>query len=135
MDRRAVDSKFIVSFSVDYSGFLLEDSYLTDPDNYEVNNKAYSIEIGKNTNPSSSYTHIIKLKLDPTQPVISRGNIKVSLLKKSAPWAEQFTDHEGVDINAEGAMQKTFGLKTLVDGVFDAYKADSNYASFTISIK
>ena len=135
MDRRAVDSKFIVSFGVDYSGFLLEDSYLTDPDNYEVNNKAYSIEIGKNTNPSSSYTHIIKLKLDPAQPVISRGNIKVSLLKKSAPWAEQFTDHEGVDINAEGAMQKTFGLKTLVDGVYDAYKADSNYASFTISIK
>ncbi len=135
IDKKAVDSRFVVSIGVDYSGFLLEDSYLTDPDNYEVNNKAYSIEIGKNTNPSSSYTHIIKLKLDPSQPVISRGNIKVSLLKKSAPWAEQYTDNDGEDINAEGAMEKTFGLKTLVDGVYDAYKADSNYASFTINIK
>lgn len=135
MDKKAVGSKFIVSFGVDYSGFLLEDSYLTDPENYEVNNKAYSIEVGKNTNPSSSYTHVIKLKLDPSQPVISRGNIKVSLLKKSAPWAEQYTDNDGEDINAEGAMEKTFGLKTLVDGVYDAYKADSNYASFTINIK
>jgi len=135
MDKKAVDYKFVVSIGVDYSGFLLEDSYLTDPDNYEVNNKAYSIEIGKNTNPSSSYTHIIKLKLDPSQPVISRGNVKVSLLKKSAPWAEQYTDNDGEDINAEGAMEKTFGLKTLVDGVYDAYKADSNYASFTINIK
>ena len=135
IDKKAVDSKFVVSIGVDYSGFLLEDSYLTNPDNYEVNNKAYSIEIGKNTNPSSSYTHIIKLKLDPSQPVISRGNIKVSLLKKSAPWAEQYTDNDGEDIYAEGAMEKTFGLKTLVDGVYDAYKADSNYASFTINIK
>lgn len=135
IDKKAVDSKFVVSFGVDYSGYLLEDSYLTDPQNYDVNNKAYIIEIGKNTNPSSSYTHIIKLKLDPSQPVISRGSIKVSLLKKSAPWAEQFTDNEGEDVNADGAMEKTFGLKTLVDGVYDAYKADSNYASFTINIK
>ena len=134
-DSKAVGSKFVVSFGVDYSGFLLEDSYLTDPANYEVNNKAYTIEISRNPNTSSSYTHIIKLKLDPSQPVISRGNIKVSLLKKSAPWAEEFTDNNGEDINAEGAMEKTFGLKTLIDGVYDAYKADATYASFTINIK
>lgn len=134
-DNKAVGSKFVVSFGVDYSGFLLEDSYLTDPANYEVNNKAYTVEISRNPNTSSSYTHIIKLKLDPSQPVISRGNIKVSLLKKSAPWAEEFTDNDGEDINAEGAMEKTFGLKTLIDGVYDAYKADATYASFTINIK
>ncbi len=134
-DNKAVGSKFVVSFGVDYSGFLLEDSYLTDPANYEVNNKAYTVEISRNSNTSSSYTHIIKLKLDPSQPVISRGNIIISLLKKSAPWAEEFTDNDGEDINAEGAMEKTFGLKTLIDGVYDAYKADATYASFTINIK
>lgn len=134
IDKKAVGSKFVVSFGVDYSGFLLEDSYLTDPANYEVNNKAYTVEINRNPNSSSSYTHIVKLKLDPSQPVISRGNIKVSLLKKSAPWAEEYTDNEGVDINTDGAMEKTFGLKTLVDGVYDAYKADNTYASFTINI-
>ena len=134
-DNKAVGSKFVVSFGIDYSGFLLEDSYLTDPANYEVNNKAYAVEISRNPNTSSSYTHIIKLKLDPSQPVISRGSIKVSLLKKSAPWAEEFTDNDGEDINAEGAMEKTFGLKTLIDGVYDAYKADATYASFTINIK
>jgi len=134
-DNKAVGSKFVVSFGVEYSGFLLEDSYLTDPANYEVNNKAYAVEISRNPNATSSYTHIIKLKLDPSQPVISRGNIKVSLLKKSAPWAEEFTDNDGEDINAEGAMEKTFGLKTLIDGVYDAYKADATYASFTINIK
>lgn len=135
IDKKAIGPKFVVSIGVDYSGLLLEDSYLTDSDNYDVNNKAYSLEIGKNTNPSSSYTHILKLKLDPSQPVISRGNIKVSLLKKSSPWAEQYTDNDGEDINVDGAMEKTFGLKTLVDGVYDAYKSDSNYASFTINIK
>lgn len=134
VDRKAVGSKFVVSFGVDYSGFLLEDSYLSDPANYEVNNKAYTVEINRSPSSSSSYTHIVKLKLDPSQPVIRRGNIKVSLLKKSAPWAEEFTDNNGEDINADGAMEKTFGLKTLVDGVYDAYKADKTYATFTINI-
>lgn len=135
VDRKAPGSKFVVSFGVDYSGFLLEDSYLMDSDNYEVSNKAYSVEISRNSSPASSYTHIIKLMLDPSQPVISRGNIKVSLLRKPAPWVEQFTDTIGEDINAEGAMDKTFGLKTLVDGVFDAFKDDDNkYALFTINI-
>lgn len=134
VDKKAVGSKFVVSFGVDYSGFLLEDSYLTDPANYEVNNKAYTVEINRNPNSSSSYTHIMKIKLDSSQPVISRGNIKVSLLMKSAPWAEEYTDIEGEDINADNAMEKTFGLKTLIDGVYDAYKADKTYASFTINI-
>ena len=135
MDKKATGAKFVLSFGVNYSAFLLEDSYLTDPENYEVNNKAYNVEIVKNSNPASPYTHIIKLKLDASQPVISRGNIVVSLLKKSAPWAEEYTDYDGVDIKADGAMDKTFGLATLVDGVYDAYKTDKNYASFTISIK
>ena len=134
-DKKAVGSKFVVSFGVDYSGFMLEDSYLTDAGNYEVNNKAYTVEISRNPNSSSSYTHIIKLVLDPTTPVISRGNIIVSLLKKSAPWAEEYTDVDGEDIYADGAMEKTFGLKTLIDGVYDAYKADTTYATFTINIQ
>ena len=134
-DKKAVGSKFVVSFGVDFSGFLLEDSYLTDAGNYEVNNKAYTVEISRNPNSSSSYTHIIKLVLDPTTPVISRGNITVSLLKKSAPWAEDYTDVDGEDIYADGAMEKTFGLMTLIDGVYDAYKADTTYATFTINIQ
>ena len=134
VDKKAVGSKFVVSFGVDYSGLLLEDSYLTDPGNYEVNNKAYTIDISRNPNNTSNYTHIIKLSLDPSQPVISRGNIKISLLKKSAPWAGPLTDTIGEDIFAEGAMGKTFGLNTLIDGVYDAYKADATYASFTINI-
>lgn len=135
IDKKSPKNKFVVSFGVDYSGFLLDDSYLEDPSNYEINNKAYMLEISKNTNSESSYTHTIKLILDPSQPVISRGNIKISLLKKSAPWAAELTDDEGVDIFAEGAMGKTFGLKYLVDGVFDAYKAEETYSVFTINIQ
>lgn len=136
IDKKNPNEKFMVSFGVNYNSFLLEDSYLTDPENYEINNKAYSVEIIRNPNSATSqYTHIIKLKLDASQPVISRGNIKVSLLKKSAPWADSLTDYDGMDINADGAMEKTFGLKTLIDGVYDAYKTDNNYASFTINIQ
>lgn len=135
VDNKNLDTKFLVSIGVDYSSFLLDDSYLTDPQNYEVNNKAYRVEIVKNSSSTSTYTHIIKLMLDSSQPVISHGSIKISLLKNTALWANDLTDEEGVDINAEGAMEKTFGLKYLIGGVYDAYKADGNYATFTINIK
>lgn len=134
VDKKSPDTKFLVSIGVDYSCFLLEDSYLTDPHNYEVSNKAYSVEIVENTS-SSAYTHTIKLSLDPSLTVINRGNIKISLLKKAAPWADELTDNEGTDINAEGAMEKTFGLKYLIDGVYDAYKANDCYATFNLNIQ
>lgn len=134
VDKKNPDTKFLVSIGVDFSSFLLENNYLTDPRNYEVSNKAYNVEIVENTN-TSSYTHIIKLSLDPSLSVINRGNIKISLLKKVAPWADELTDNDGVDIDAEGAMGKTFGLKYLIEGVYDAYKANNCYATFNLNIQ
>lgn len=135
IDKKNPNHKFVVSIGVDYSRLLLEDSYLTDSDNYEINNKAYTIEISKNANPASPYTHTIKIMLDASQPVISRGIVKISLMKKSAPWADDYTDYDGIDINAEGAMNKTFGLKYLIEGVYDAYKSDNKYAEFSVNIQ
>ena len=127
--------RLIISFGVDFSDLLLEDSYLTDIDNYAINNKAYNIEsVEKNSYTNSSYTHIIKLKLN--QPVISRGVINIQLLKKPVSWANQFTDYDGENIQANDAINKTFGFKYLTDGVFDAYtSSDTTYAVFTINIQ
>ena len=115
----------------------------TSANNYTISNNAYTIETVKNSNKSSSYTHIIKLNLD--QPIISKGLIKISLhiskglikisLQNLLPsWIDAYTDEVGLDINADGAMEKTYGLKYLIGGIYDAYK-NQNYGSITINIK
>lgn len=103
------------------------------PDNYRVSNKAYDIEISKYSGPNHSrYTHTIKLKL--LQPVLSKGSVKITLLNTLPQWIGEYTDESGLDINALGAMDKTYGLKYLLGGVYDAYSSDGQYGSITINI-
>lgn len=132
VDSKGGNNRFQLAVGVDYSHMLLPDEYLMNPDNYTISNKAYTIEIVKNSNQSSSYTHIIKLNL--VQPIISKGTIKISLQNLLPSWISTYTDEVGLDINADGAMEKTYGLKYLIGGIYDAYK-NQNYGSITINIK
>ena len=128
------DTRFHIRISVDFSKILLPDEYLMNPDNYSISNKAYSIEISKYSGPNQSrYTHTIKLKL--LQPVLSKGCVKIALLNTLPQWIGEYTDESGLDINASGAMEKTYGLKFLLGGVYDAYSSNEQYGSITINIK
>ncbi len=131
-DSKGGNSRFQLAVGVDYSDILLPDEYLMNPENYTISNKAYTIEIVENPNKSSTYTHIIKLNL--SQPIISKGSIKISLQNLLPSWIDTYTDNMGLDINADGAMEKTYGLKYLIGGIYDAYKYQ-DYGSITINIK
>lgn len=133
VDKKGGKSNFQIAVGVDFSNCLLEDSYLMNVDNYSISNKAYNLEIVRNNNQNSSYTHILKLKLN--QPIISKGSIKVTLLNRVPSWIEKYTDFEGLDIYAENAMEKTYGLKYLMDGLYDAYSNENQYGIITINIK
>ena len=125
---------FEVNIPVDFSKVLLPDEYLTDAANYTVSNKAYKVEIDKYTGSlKGQYTHTIKLIL--SQPSISKGEVKISLLNNMPSWVVDCTDEEGVDINEPGAMDKTYGLKYLLGGLYDAYLSDAQYGNITINIK
>ena len=133
-DGKGGNSRFQVGISVDFSKILLPDEYLMNPDNYSVSNKAYGIEISKYTGPNQSrYTHTIKLNL--LQPILSKGAVKISLMNTWPQWIDEYTDESGLDINAQGAMEKTYGLKFLLGGVYDAYSSNGQYGSITINIK
>lgn len=134
VDRRGGTSRFQISIGVDFSKMLIPEEYLTDAANYEVSNAAYNLEIVNDNNPNSSYTHIIKLNL--IEPVISMGTVKITLKSYMPTWIEEYTDNEGLDIYANGAMEKTYGLKYLLGGVYDAYSSeeDNNYGTITINI-
>lgn len=131
---RGGTSRFQVGISVNFSNILLPDEYLMNPDNYSVSNKAYGIEISKYTGPNQSrYTHTIKLNL--LQPILSKGTVKITLMNTLPQWIDEYTDESGLDINAQGAMEKTYGLKFLLGGVYDAYSSNGQYGSITVNIK
>ena len=133
-DGRGGNSRFQVGISVNFSNILLPDEYLMNPDNYVVSNKAYGLEITKYSGPRQDlYTHTIKLNL--LQPVLSKGTVKISLKNTLPQWINDCTDESGLDINAPGAMEKTYGLSYLLGGVYDAYASDGQYGSITINIK
>ena len=133
-DGKGGNSRFQVGISVDFSNILLPDEYLMNPDNYVVSNKAYGVEITKYSGPNQGrYTHTIKLNL--LQPVLSKGTVKISLKNTLPQCINDYTDESGLDIHSVGAMEKTYGLKYLLGGVYDAYASDGQYGSITINIK
>lgn len=131
--RKGGKTYFQVAINIDFSNCLLDDDYLMAPANYTVSNKAYTLEVGKINTPTSAYTHVLKLNLN--QPIISKGSIKITLLNELPEWIVQYTDESGLDINAPGAMEKTYGFKYLMQGIYDAYSTTKNYGSITVNIK
>lgn len=133
VDGKGGSNCFQLAVGVNYSNMLLPEEYLINSENYTISNKTYNVEIVKNTNINSTYTHILKLNL--TQPIISKGAIKISLLNQIPTWVDTYTDEDGLDINVPEAMKKTYGLKHLIGGVYDAFAAEKNYGTITINIK
>ena len=132
--RKGGKTRFQVAINIDFSNCLLDDDYLMDPANYTVSNKAYTLEISKINTQTPAYTHVLKLNLN--QPIISKGSIKITLLNKLPEWIKQYTDEDGLDINAPDAMEKTYGFKYLMQGIYDAYSTgQEKYGSITINIK
>lgn len=131
VDKRNPTKPFSVSVGANFSSLLLEDEYICNVDNYTISNKSYELSIGKSKNPA--YTHTLTLSL--TSPIISKGKIDITLRKLNSSWAEEMTDEDGKDIMVPGAMEKTFGLKYLIDGIYDAYSNDKQYAYLGIIIQ
>ena len=132
--RKGGKTRFQVAINIDFSNCLLDDDYLMDPANYTISNKAYTLEISKINTQTPAYTHVLKLNLN--QPIISKGSIKITLLNKLPEWIKQYTDEDGLDINALDAMEKTYGFKYLMQGIYDAYSTgQEKYGSITINIK
>lgn len=133
LDNKNPKTKFMMSIGVNYSKILLDDCYLTDPSNYEISNKSFSIAIDK-VNNDPKYTHIIKLSLKPGLPSVNKGPLTIQLLKRPSSWSEAATNTDDVGID-NITTDRTYGFKYLVDGIYDAYNSDKIYTKFNINIK
>lgn len=109
--------KFMFSVGVDFSSLLVDESFLTDSKNYKISNPNYSIEISKRQ--MGSHTHLIRITT--TANIISPTKLTIQLKNKIPDWVDEFSDETCANINSEGMMQKTFGLKQIIHGIYSAY--------------
>lgn len=121
----------LFSVGVDFSLFILDNSYLIDNLNYKVSNPSYSVEILKTK--TKNYTHT--MKISTIHKIITPTNIKIQLLNRLPDWIEEYNDDEGLDIFKNDAMNKTYGIKYLIGGVYDAFTTQNNiYAELSVSV-
>jgi len=96
-------------------------------------NNDYFIEIEHNTNPNTGYTHSMKLTTDK----ISVGELEIILRNHLPDWVSEINDDEGLNIHKNNAINKTFGIKYLVEGIYEAYQMRGNtiYTTMKFNLK
>ncbi|MBP7780677.1 MAG: hypothetical protein KA051_00895 [Paludibacteraceae bacterium] len=108
---------------VDCRPLLLDSIYLKDVNNYKLNDENYKIKkIKVLKDDNEDYTNSILVYTN--QPRRMTGGEKVSIkLNCSEPpaWINDCNDDFGMDVSAKGAMSKTFGIKYILQGVYDAF--------------
>jgi hypothetical protein len=120
----------LVKFSVDanLSGFLLDDTYLLDPSNYELNNSNYQFQVNKAVSNPHGYTHTF----DFTSQNVHKGTVKIMLKSKIPDWVEAVND----DVGLTSIVDKTFGIKYQIHGVYETFTFKNNYyTEISINIK
>ena len=139
-----VNNKLTFAVAVDLKNVAAEDDYLTNPQNYTLSDNNFQVkEIipvdKKNINPKdwvriseAQPTHLIILEATGT----ATSDIKVSLKKQMPQWIEQTNIIDDKNIRAN--LDKTFGIKYLIEGIAEAYQIiypeDKNFFQFEIKI-
>jgi hypothetical protein len=115
-DGREGKVKFAVN--VDFSGLLLDESYLLAPNNYE-NSSKYDLEVKKTATKGGGYTHVLYFTSDR----VYAGTVTVKLKADIPAWVETANDDDGTT----AARNKTYGIKYQLGGVYDAFTFTNKY--------
>jgi hypothetical protein len=115
--KKGRDGNLTFNLSVDFTKSLLDENYLLSADNYQLSDKQFSISTIRN-----GTTILLKV----SSPIVVKETLSIRLIKKIPEWISVFDDAEGLDINA--AQNKTYGLKTIIGGIAEAFKfKEGNY--------
>lgn len=109
--------EFQFSVGVDFKGSLFDDKYVMDTDNYIMPSN-YSIEVLKNNIANSNYTHILKL----TTKSLKTESVSIQFKNNLPQWVIEMNSDNDANIKATEQLGKTFGIKYLIEGIYEAYK-------------
>lgn len=119
------DGKVRFSINANFNDLLLDEAYITNPENYEL--QIYDIKVTPKTD--SKYTHTLSLTTDNRKQ--KNGEVNIKLLMTEPDWND-VNDSDG----SEAVAGKTYGIKYQVSGIYKAFanKADY-YTEININIK
>lgn len=122
-------NKFTMQLGVDFSDLLVDESYLTDVNNYQLSNPNYNLtSIQRKTIGKS--THV--LCLETIRPV-NKTALTISLKNQAIPdWISNLNNEDCNRIFSD--LDKTYGIEKIIDGIYNGYKSDNDYAKMTINI-
>lgn len=144
LDRTVMDSSHF-NIAVDFKDLKISDNYLTNKDNYSNLGQYSVVKISKIlaspapdlqpylSNLGFTASHILSIST-PNPP--ATGDVKISLINTAPQWIEESSTDN--DYPFDGSTTTTFGFKTLIGGIEEAYKTVSTtkqLAEFIISIK
>lgn len=125
--------KIKVELVTDLSASLQNGLVIKNLGNYKASNPSQMTILSvQDINASNSkYSHVIKFEI--TNPeTMKEENISFSY-PYLAPWVETVNDSTGKDI--DNNIDKTTGILSLVKGVAEAYKNQTNYGAITFILK
>ena len=122
-------NKFTMQLGVDFSDLLVDESYLTDVNNYQLSNPNYTLTSVQRKTIGKS-THV--LCLETIKPV-NKTTLTISLTNQAIPdWISNLNNEDCNRIFSD--LDKTYGIEKIIDGIYNGYKSDNDYAKMTINI-
>lgn len=144
-DRKSGDIQLALGINLD--NMFIDPDYLLDPNNYIVDSsvpvKIKSIRPIEETTDLSvnqnslrgKMTHVITLTTDKA---VRNEEISIKLLNKLPGWVEKSSSDDDTNLSAATFPATTFGLKYIMNGIYDSYKKLANGTQpvyFTIKLK
>ena len=115
-----------------FSTTLQPDGTIQDKSNYNFNNSTIVVDgIYPISDPQSKYSHYIKFTI-PKGTNLAQDCLKFNTPKMPS-WVSESNDDTGTNIKEN--INKTTGIKYLIQGVADAYKNEKLSTSFKFNIK
>lgn len=120
-----------IRFSVEanYAPLILSDDYLCNTDLYELSDPKYELVSVNRIDEYKKYSHILIFETKQVHP----STLEVVLKKGMPTWPSHYNDDEGNEITDDNA-NKTFGIKYMTDGIFEAFSSSDYYTKMTINI-
>lgn len=116
----------------DFSSTLQPDGMVQDKNNYTFNNTTIVVDgIYPISDAKSKYTHFIKFTI-PKGTNVSQECLTFNTPKLPS-WVSESNDDTGTNIQEN--IEKTTGIKYLIQGVADAYKNEKVSTTFNFNVK
>lgn len=141
VDRNSGDLRLVLA--VDLSGMLIDEQYVTNPENYrvEADDPLKIKEIRpveqKDATPAErkhlgKATHLFVLE---SQGIKHRQDVKIKLMNRLPEWVEASSSDDDTNVGGAGFAQTTFGLKYLLQGIYDSYRKHSKGDPYYFELK